>query len=90
MLPPGFGHLVLRRQEGIVDGGRRRVPKRRKSQQLDLGQAQRAGVAGPVEPQAHGRRHLGLHQLDLDVGQAAGDDRRGERQHVDAVGADLH
>lgn len=90
VLPPGFGDLVLRRQKGVVDSGRGRVSERRQSQQLDLREAQRAGVTGPVEPQAHGRRHLGLHQLDLDVCQAAGDDWRGERQHVDSVSADLH
>lgn len=87
---PGFRDLVLRWQEGVVDSCRGGVTKRRQTQELDLRQAQGAGVSRPVQPQAHSRRHLRLHQLDLDVCEAAGDDGCGQGQHVDPICADLH
>lgn len=87
---PGLRHLVLGGQEGVVDGGGGSVAEGGEAKQLDLGEAECAGIARPVQSQAHGRRHLCFHQLDLNVGQTTGDDWRGQWQHVDAIGTDLH
>lgn len=89
-LVPCFRDLVLRRQEGVVDGCRGGVTECSQAQEFDLRQTQSAGVTRTVQPQANSRRNLRLHELDLYVRQAAGDDRRGERQHIDPISTDLH
>lgn len=90
VLVPSFRDLVLRWQEGVVNSCRGGVTKCRQSQEFDLRQTQGTGITRPVQPQANSRCNLCLHQLDLYVRQAAGDDWCGERQHVDPVSTDLH
>lgn len=51
---PGFGDLVLRGQEGVVDRRRGGVAKRRQAQEFNLRQTQGAGIARSVQPQANG------------------------------------
>lgn len=87
---PGFRDLVLRGQEGVIDGCGGSVTECRQPQEFDLRQTQGAGITRPVQPQANGRCNLCFHQLDPNVCQAACDDWCGEWQHVDPISTDLH
>lgn len=53
VLVPGFRDLVLRWQEGVVDGCGGGVTKCSQPQEFDLRQTQGAGITRPVQPQAN-------------------------------------
>lgn len=72
---PGFGDLVLRGQEGIIDSGRGGVPKGSEAQQFDLREAQGTGVPRTMETKADGRGNFSFYQLDFYVGETTRDNR---------------